>query len=85
MRGQLELQHALVTLLQLDAGEGALHIGADGARVRIGFSVHQTEDDGVAITKPGRWKTEDGKKQLIRILYVLLHQYSLLEFDSVQL
>lgn len=62
--GQLVLQHVLVALLQVDAGEEVLHVGVDGARVlvsfsiRVSFSVRQAKDDGVAITKPGQLRME---------------------------
>lgn len=70
---QLVLQHVLVTLLQLDAGESILHVGADGTRVRVKVSVIQPEDDGVAVTKPGRWRAERNNSKNV---YVVLHQYS---------
>lgn len=68
VRGQLVLQHALVALLQLNAGKRLLHVGADGARVRVGLRVRQAEDDGVAITKPGRWRME--RKRFYMFCYI---------------
>lgn len=69
MRGQLVLQHAVVTLLQLDAGERALHVGADRTRVCVGLGVCQAKNDGVAVAKPERRK-KDRKK--FKILHVTL-------------
>lgn len=63
MRGQLVLQNVLMPLLQLDAGKRTLHVGTDGTGVWAGITVPQTEDDGVAISKPGRWISDKQNKQ----------------------
>lgn len=63
--GQLVPQHVLVALLQLDAGEGRLHVGVDRARVWVGFGVCQMENDGVAVTKPKWWRME--RKTLLKV------------------
>lgn len=69
--GQLVLQHILVTLLQLDAGKSIRHVAADGTGVRV--SVRQTQDDGVAVAKPERWR-----ETIFSILNVMFHQYRLM-------